>query len=248
MAQIGIDAKVGPGHRWASPVAIRRTKSLTCPGTSSGKSKLYQVGAYAAYAAGKLEADAQVAYIGGDIDATKTLSAGTGATYIGGTSLAYTKAHAVKGVATVGYNFGADDVLIVPYVGVDVLSGHVNAFEENGLGVLDLTVDQIVANRTDVLAGIRLASMTGMIRPYLNATYRYVASGANNRVVNGYFNGNPADAVSVNAIAASRSQGEVDAGVSMNLAKNASIRVSYHGLYGSDATSHGAMAGFTLGF
>jgi outer membrane autotransporter protein len=216
-------------------------------GNSSGKSKSWQAGAYIGYAMGHLRLNAQAAYVHGNIDATKSVLAGSGITLIQGTAVASTKGNVFKGIATVGYDVGGDQFTFQPYVGIDVTSGHVNGFTETGMGALNLTVDQIKADRTDLMVGARLAANMGTITPYANLAYRYDLSDHPGRV-SGYFNGVSSAAFTVSTIGSDRSVFDVDAGLSAKVGTNASLFFGYQGSFRSDQDSHGVNGGLRLSF
>ena len=216
-------------------------------GNSSGKSKSWQVGGYMGYNSGALHLDAQVAYVTGDITASKAVAAGSGATLIQGTALASTKGNLVKGVATLGYNMGGAKITFMPFVGVDFVSGHINGFTETGMGTLNLTVNQIDAKRTDLLVGARFAAPTGTISPYLNVTYRYNLDD-NARTATAYFNGVSSAPFTVSAIGSGRSVFDVDAGISAKIGSGATLFVGYQGTFRNDLDSHGVNGGVRLSF
>ena len=216
-------------------------------GNSKGKSKSYQVGGYMGYSSGAVHFDAQLAYISGDITATKSVNAGSGATLIQGTAGASTKGHLFKGIATVGYNLGTGNLTFEPFVGIDYVSGHVNGFAETGLGTLNLTVRDIEAKRTDLVVGARFAASTGSIRPYANVTYRYNLDDKPS-VVTGYFNGVSTAPFTVSAIGSGRSAFDVNAGISANIGTGASVFLGYQGTFRNDLNSHGVNGGFRLSF
>jgi fibronectin-binding autotransporter adhesin len=216
-------------------------------GNSKGKSKSYQVGGYMGYGAGPLHLDAQLAYISGDITATKSVNAGSGATLIQGTAGASTKGHLFKGIATVGYNLGGGNLTFEPFVGIDFVSGHINGFTEIGMGTLNLTVRDIEAKRTGLVVGARFAASTGSIRPYANVTYRYNVDD-NPSVVTGYFNGVSTAPFTVSAIGSGRSAFDVDAGISAQIGTGASVFLGYQGTFRNDLDSHGVNGGLRFSF
>ena len=216
-------------------------------GNSKGKSKSYQVGGYMGYSSGAVHFDAQLAYISGDITATKSVNAGSGATLIQGTAGASTKGHLFKGIATVGYNLGSGNLTFEPFVGIDYVSGHVNGFTETGMGTLNLTVRDIEAKRTDLVVGARFAASTGSIRPYANVTYRYNLDD-NPSLVTGYFNGVSTAPFTVSAIGSGRSAFDVDAGISAQIGTGASVFLGYQGTFRNDLDSHGVNGGLRFSF
>jgi len=216
-------------------------------GNASGDSKSWQVGGYASLAAGKIRADAQVAYIDGSIDSTKLISASSGPSLISGEASASTSGNLFKGILTLGYDAGSGNLSLVPFVGVDFTSGKIDGFTESGMGALSLTVDDIDADRTDVLAGVKLSANADNVMPYLNATYRYRVNG-NSRDVTAYFNDNPPTTFTVSALNSGRSQVDFDAGIGIALGSSARAFVGYQGMFRSDLNSHGAYAGISFSF
>lgn len=216
-------------------------------GNSSGKSESWQAGGYISYSADALHIDGQVAYISGDITATKLVNAGSGVTLIQGTAGASTTGNMFKGVLTVGYDFGGESFTFQPYVGVDFSSGKVNGFTESGMGILDLTIADIEADRTDLVIGARMAAPMGSVSPYLNASYRYDLTD-HPGTVTGYFNGVSSAPFTVAAIGSGRSAIEVDAGISVSIGSTAGLYVAYQGSFRNDRDSHGVSAGLRLSF
>ena len=217
-------------------------------GNASGKDKSFQIGGYAAINAGKLGADLQLAYISGDITANKSINAGSGVSLITGTATAATKGNLFKAIGTVGYDMGSSSIAFHPYVGIDFTSGHINGFTEGGTtGVLQTTVNRIDAGKTDLMVGFKVSAKLGKITPYANVAYRYRLS-SNSRNVTGYYNAIPSDAFTVSAITPSKSQGNVDAGLSFAAGKSASIFVGYQGTFRSDVTNHGVNGGVRVNF
>ena len=214
---------------------------------SAGKSKSWQVGGYMGYGSGPLHFNAQVAYITGNITATKLVAAGSGFNLIQGTAAVDTKGHLFKGIATVGYNVGGASLTFEPYVGIDFTSGRINGFTETGMGTLNLTVRDIEAKRTDLVVGARFAAPTGSIVPYANVAYRYNLND-NPSVVTGYFNGVSSAPFTVSAIGSGRSAFDVDVGISAKIGTGASVFVGYQGTFRNDLNSHGANGGVRISF
>lgn len=216
-------------------------------GNSAGKSESWQAGGYISYSADALHIDGQVAYISGDITATKLVNAGSGVTLIQGAAGASTSGNLFKGVLTVGYDFGGESFTFQPYVGVEFASGKVNGFTESGMGILDLTIADIEADRTDLVIGARMAAPMGSVSPYLNASYRYDLTD-HPGTVTGYFNGVSSAPFTVAAIGSGRSAIEVDAGISVDIGSTAGLFVAYQGSFRNDRDSHGVSAGLRLSF
>ncbi|MBS3928629.1 MAG: autotransporter domain-containing protein [Sphingomonadaceae bacterium] len=216
-------------------------------GNSAGKSKSWQVGGYVGYAADKLHVNAQVAYVSGDITATKVVSGGSGQTLISGIATASTKGDLFKGVLTLGYDMGGEKFTFVPYVGVNFASGQVNGFTEAGMGALNLTVNQINAKRTDLVVGARIAAPMGSISPYLNVAYRYDVN-ENPGSVSAYFNGVTGGTFTVSTIGSGRSVIDVNAGLSAKIGGSAGVFVGYQGSFRNDLNSHGVNGGIRLSF
>ena len=216
-------------------------------GNSAGKSKSWQIGGYLGYSMGKLNIDGQVAYVSGDITASKSVLAGSGATLIQGSAGADTDGHVFKGVLTLGYQFGGETFSFEPFVGINLTSGKVNGFTETGMGALNLTVNDIKADRTDLVLGARLAAPMGSVAPYLNVTYRYDLSDHPGSVT-GYFNGVTGAPFTVSSIASGRSAFDVDAGLSAKIGGSAKIFVGYQGTFRNDIDAHGINGGLSLSF
>ncbi len=214
---------------------------------SAGKSKSWQVGGYMGYGSGPLHFNAQVAYITGNITATKLVAAGSGFNLIQGTAAVDTNGHLFKGIATVGYNVGGASLTFEPYVGIDFTSGRINGFTETGMGTLNLTVRDIEAKRTDLVVGARFAAPTGSIVPYANVAYRYNLND-NPSVVTGYFNGVSSAPFTVSAIGSGRSAFDVDAGISAKIGTGASVFLGYQGTFRNDLNSHGVNGGVRISF
>lgn len=216
-------------------------------GNSTGKNTSWQIGGYIGYSNDALHIDGQVAYISGDITASKVVNAGSGLTLIQGTAGVDTKANLFKGVLTVGYDFGGEKFTFQPYVGVDFSTGKVDGFQESGMGVLNLTIADIDADRTDLVIGARMAAPMGSVSPFVNASYRYDLKDRQ-AVVTGYFNGVSSAPFTVAAIGSGRSAFEVDAGLSAEIGSTAGLFVAYQGSFRNDRDSHGVSAGLRLSF
>lgn len=216
-------------------------------GNSTGKNTSWQIGGYIGYSNDALHIDGQVAYISGDITASKVVNAGSGLTLIQGTAGVDTKANLFKGVLTVGYDFGGEKFTFQPFVGIDFSTGKVDGFQESGMGVLNLTIADIDADRTDLVIGARMAAPMGSVSPFVNASYRYDLKDRQ-AVVTGYFNGVSSAPFTVAAIGSGRSAFEVDAGLSAEIGSTAGLFVAYQGSFRNDRDSHGVSAGLRLSF
>ncbi len=216
-------------------------------GNSSGKSKSWQIGGYAGYVSGGFRIDGQVAYISGDITATKAVNAGSGLTLIQGTAGVDTTGDVVKGSITAGYDLGGESFTFTPYAGIEYANGKVKGFTETGMGALGLTVNDIEADRTDLVVGARLGANLGTVRPFLNASYRYDLEDHPGTVA-AYFNGVSAAPFSVAAIGMGRSAVEVDAGLSAGIGSSVNVFAAYQGAFRNDRDSHGVSAGIRMAF
>ncbi len=212
-------------------------------GNSSGDAKGWQAGVYGAYKAGPISADVQLAYVQSDMSAVREINAGT----IARTANADSKGDAWRAMGTLGYDFGSEGTIIRPFIGVDYTNGEVKGFTETGAGAADLTVGKIKADQTALLAGIELAGHMGGFSPYGRLTYRYLTDD-NGRDITGFFNGNAASVFTVSGISQSKSQFNVDAGLSFALGTNASIFAGYQGSFRDDLTRHGVNGGVRVGF
>ncbi len=243
---VGVDFGTGP-LRFGVAGGYSEDEVTYLGGNSAGKDKSWQVGGYMGYSSGAMHLNAQLAYITGNITASKLVNAGSGANQIQGTASADTDGHLFKGVATIGYNVGGDKLTFEPFVGIDFTSGHVNGFTETGMGTLNLTVADIEAKRTDLVIGARFAAPTGSIMPYANVTYRYNLND-NPAIVTGYFNGVSSAPFTVSAIGSGRSVVDVDAGISARIGTGASVFVGYQGTFRNDLNSHGVNGGLRVSF
>ena len=243
---IGVDFGSGP-VRFGVAGGYSEDEVTYLGNNSAGKSKSWQVGGYMGYGSGPLHFNAQLAYITGNITATKLVAAGSGFNLIQGTAAVDTNGHLFKGIATVGYNVGGASLTFEPYVGIDFTSGRINGFTETGMGTLNLTVRDIEAKRTDLVVGARFAAPTGSIVPYANVAYRYNLND-NPSVVTGYFNGVSSAPFTVSAIGSGRSAFDVDVGVSAKIGTGASVFVGYQGTFRNDLNSHGANGGVRISF
>ena len=216
-------------------------------GNSSGKSKSWQVGGYAGYANSGFRVDGQIAYISGDITASKAVAAGSGVTLIQGTAGVDTNGDVIKGSITVGYDLGGDRFTFTPYAGIDYSNGKVKGFTETGMGALGLTVADIQTDRTDLVVGARLGTDLGSVRPFVNASYRYDLED-HPGAVTAYVNGVSTTSFTVSAIGMGRSAVEVDAGLSAKIGSNVDLYAAYQGAFRNDRDSHGVSAGIRLAF
>ena len=212
-------------------------------GNASGDSKSWQAGVYGNYDWGKLGAGLQVAYIDGRFTSTKSVVAGT----VNRVAAAKFNGNLIKVVGNIGYNAGNENTVIRPFVAIDYTSGSVKGFTETGAGAANLTVAKIDADDTDLLVGIRLETKAGAITPYGRLAYRYQI-GNQNRNITGLFNGNAGSAFTVSGIEPSKSQFDVDAGLSVAVGKGGAVFAGYQGSYRSDLTRHGGSVGFRFGF
>ncbi|TXH25628.1 MAG: autotransporter domain-containing protein, partial [Elusimicrobia bacterium] len=239
---IGVDFASG-SLAYGLAAGYSQAKVDFATGTSHGKSKGWQIGGYADYSAGQVSANVQVAYVNGNIDATRTISVG-GAVR---TASASTDGHLFRVVGTLGYDLGQDGNRIRPFVGVDFSDGQVNSFTETGANAASLNVNRISANRTDVLAGLDLVFKTGSLTPYARAAYRYRANSKSGSVT-ANFAGNAGSAFTVVTETAGRSEVDVDAGLSMAIGKSASASIGYQGAFRNDVNRHGVAAQLSFGF
>ncbi|WP_186728909.1 autotransporter outer membrane beta-barrel domain-containing protein [Sphingomonas panacisoli] len=213
-------------------------------GTSNGKEKSWQAGGYVGYNPGNgVGADLQLAYINGDIDATRSIAV-AGSTRIAAGS---TSGNLFKAVGTVGYDFGKDGSKIRPFVGVDYSTGNLKAFSETGANAANLNVARIDADRTDLLVGVDVALKAGTITPYARAAYRY-RTDDKNTAITASFNGVGGSAFTVTSAGAGQSQVDVDAGVSVAIGKGGAFSVGYQGSFRNDRDRHGVSAQLSFGF
>jgi fibronectin-binding autotransporter adhesin len=212
-------------------------------GNAGGDSKTWQAGAYLNYNAGSFSANLQVAYVDGDFDATRIMSAGS----ISRVADADFGGNLWKIVGTVGYNGVTGGLTFRPFVGIDYSNGKVDSFTETGAGAANLTVASIDADGTDLLVGIDLAGTSGGLTPYGRLTYRYELD-SNDRAITALFNGAAGTAFTVSGVEPGKSQFDIDAGVSYGIGTNVSIFAGYQGTIRKDLNRHGISGGLRFGF
>jgi fibronectin-binding autotransporter adhesin len=211
-------------------------------GTSHGKGNSWQVGAYVDYAAGPIDFDLQASYSHGKYTNARTINVAT----IARTASARFSGNLFKVIGTLGYNADMGSTTLRPFVGFDFSDGKIKSFTETGAGALNLTVAQIDAKRTDLMAGFDLGSKTAHgIAPYARVAYRYDLKD-HNRGVSALFNGNPATAFTVTGVRPGRSELDVDAGLSFGISPGSSVFAGYEGTFRKDLRSHGVSAGFRI--
>ncbi len=212
-------------------------------GNSKGHSNSWQVGGYAGYTAGNVDADLQLAYSEGSFGVNKSIVVAT----IDRATMASFNGDLFKAVGTVGYNASLADMSIRPFIGVDFDSGNTKAFTETGAGALDLTVGKINVDKTNLMLGIDLIpSLTGL-SPYGSLTYLYdVDNKARN--ISAFFNGNAASAFTVSGVKPDQSEFDIDAGLAYATSANMSLYVGYQGAYRSDLNRNGVSAGLKINF
>jgi len=212
-------------------------------GNSKGHSNSWQVGGYAGYTAGNVDADLQLTYSEGSFGVNKSIVVAT----IDRATMASFNGDLFKAVGTVGYNASLADMSIRPFIGVDFDSGNTKAFTETGAGALDLTVGKINVDKTNLMLGIDLIpSLTGL-SPYGSLTYLYdVDNKARN--ISAFFNGNAASAFTVSGVKPDQSEFDIDAGLAYATSANMSLYVGYQGAYRSDLNRNGVSAGLKINF
>lgn len=241
-AALGVDFKAG-GLLVGGAVGYSKADIDYGLGNFSGDSKSWQAGVYGSYGWGKLDADLQVAYVDGDFSSTRSIVAGTA----GRVAVASFNGNLLKVLGTIGYNAGGENTTIQPFIGVDFTNGKVKGFTETGGGAASLSVARIDADDTDVLVGVHLAAKAGGITPYGRLAYRYQLD-SQNREITGLLNGNAASAFTVSGVDPSKSQFDVDAGISIALGERASLNAGYQGSFRGDLSRHGGSVGIRFGF
>ncbi|HUK33305.1 MAG TPA: autotransporter domain-containing protein, partial [Vicinamibacterales bacterium] len=212
-------------------------------GNSKGHSNSWQVGGYAGFTEGQIDADLQIAYADGSFGATKSIVV---ATIARGTTASF-NGNLFKVVGTVGYNASLSDFTVRPFIGVDYDSGNTSQFTEAGAGAADLTVGKINMDKTNLMLGIDLIpSLTGL-SPYGRLAYLYDADNKA-RNISAFFNGNPATAFTVSGVRPDQSEFDIDAGLAYATSANMSLYVGYQGTYRSDMNRNGVSAGLKINF
>lgn len=216
----------------------------------TGNDNAYQIGAYGGLTFGPLTANAQLTYQLGNMQATKAITIGTGATLGTATRTANASAneHLLTGTATLGAKLVAAGVAVTPFVGIETQQGSIKGFTETNAGSADLTVGSISANRTDLLAGATLTASKGHFRPYVRGTYRSLIGTAPSSAVTAYFNADPTTSFTVNGLSAAKHETDVDAGVNIVFDDEGGLFIGYQGTFRDDMTNHGVAAGIRLEF
>ncbi len=214
-------------------------------GGLTGTDSSFQIGVYGGLSAGHLKADLQLDYINGSISTSKLLTLNTSTR----TATASSSANLFKAVGTLAYNLGNTDNKFQPFVGIDYLKGKINGFTEAGAATADLTVNSLTADRTDVLVGIDYARLTGTIKPYIHADYRYNLTTPNAQIT-AFFAADPSSTpFTVTGTTASRSQEDLNVGVRFAADDDGSyFFLGYQGIFRSGLTSHGVNAGLFVAF
>jgi outer membrane autotransporter protein len=147
-----------------------------------------------------------------------------------------TSGHEWKFVSTAGYSFDLGGMKLRPFIGIDYTTGKLDGFTEVGAGALNLTVDNISADRADMMLGLDLrANPNAQISPYGQLTWRHNLDSQHDRVT-AVFNGDPASLFSVSAVTPRNDQIDVDAGVNFQANPNLAIFAGYQGPSGRIST------------
>jgi autotransporter-associated beta strand protein len=241
-AALGVDFKAG-GILIGGVVGYSKADINYSLGNAGGSSKSWQAGVYGNRSWGKLDAGLQVAYVDGDFSSTKSIVAGA----VNRVAAASFSGNLLKVIGTLGYNAGGENTTIRPFVGIDFASGKVKSFAETGAGAASLSVARIDADDTDLLVGVRLATKASGFTPYGRLAYRYQVDGPN-RGITGSLNGNAGSAFTVSGVDPSKSQFDVDAGVSIAVGHGGTLFAAYQGSFRGDLTRHGGSVGIRFGF
>jgi outer membrane autotransporter protein len=213
-------------------------------GNSNGHANSWQIGGYANYTDGAIDADLQLAYVDGSNHAVRGIDVGT----ILREADAKFGGNLFKVVGTVGYDANLDSLSLRPFIGVDYMSGNTNSFTEHGAGSADLTVGEIDADKTNLLIGVDLIpSMSDELTPYGRLAYAYDVNG-DRRNISAFFAGDPGSAFNVSGVRPSQSEFDIDAGLKYNFMPGASAFVGYQGALRGDLNQNGVVAGITIAF
>jgi outer membrane protein OmpA-like peptidoglycan-associated protein len=212
-------------------------------GNSKGHSNSWQVGGYAGFTDGQVNADLQVAYADGSFGATKSIIVAT----VNRATAASFDGNLFKVVGTVGYNASLADFTVRPFIGIDYDSGNTSSFTETGAGAADLTVGKINLDKTNLMLGIDLIPALTGLSPYGRLAYLYDADNKA-RNISAFFDGNPATAFTVSGVRPDQSEFDIDAGLAYAASDDMSFYVGYQGTYRSDVNRNGVSAGLTIRF
>lgn len=233
----------GPNHVYGAAVNLSWDKLKYAPGNLNGTNRDYAVAAYAGKNFGPLHLTGIASYHMGKVSATKIITIGSyvrNATASVGEDL-------FKATGKVGFELKANGWTAEPFVGIDFNKGKIKGFTETGAGAANLTVNSISADRTEWLAGVSLIRSKGMLRPYVNATYRSKITGAGNTVT-AIMNGQADTQFTVTGLAQGNSQVDTNVGVNFVFDDAGALFVGYQGTYRSDYMAHGINLGIRLEF
>jgi uncharacterized protein YhjY with autotransporter beta-barrel domain len=234
----------GPHHVLGLAGTVSWSNLDYAPGTLTGTNHLYGIDAYGGIELGPIHLNGQLAADFGHLGANKTMVIGS----VTRSADASASEILFKATGTAGFDVNAGDLLLTPFVGIDFMKGHISGFTETNAGAADLTVSEISADRTDLLAGASLAKNTGSFRPYIKAVYRSAIGNAGDNSVTAYLNGDSSTSFTVAAVGASRHEIDADAGINFVFDDAGSLFVGYQGTMRSSYSAHGINAGIRLEF
>lgn len=210
----------------------------------TGKNRMSAIAAYGRLDVGPLDLAGQIAGDFGSLNAVRTLTAGSTTTTLD----AATKEHLFKATGTAGFALKADGFRIEPFAGIDWMTGRVNGFTETNSLVADLAVSPISLRRSDLLLGLDLSRDTGIVRPYVHATYRSQMGSGGDSTVTAAIQGITASTFTVAGTPAARRQLDADAGVNLVWDDSGSLFFGYEGTMASGHNAHGIDVGLRLAF
>jgi len=129
------------------------------------------------------------------------------------------------------------------------MKGKVKSFTESGaLTAAELTVGEMKADRTDLIAGASLTRSHGVFRPYGRVTYRTKLGSSNNANVSAYFDGLSGNGFTVTANPEGKHEIDADAGINWVFDDAGSLFVGYQGTIRNKFQSHGINFGIRIEF
>jgi len=233
----------GPRHVYGAAFHVSWDKLTNGNAALTGTNRVYAIALYGAQNFGPVRLSGQLAYNNGKASTNKALTIGDYSRTAAGSA----NENLLKATLTAGFNVNLKGWTLQPFAGVDFSKGKISGFTETGAGALNLTVNGIKADRTDILAGVSLTRATGMWRPYLKATYRNQQSGGDT-VVAALMNGDATTAFTVAGLSKAKNEIDVNSGLNVMFDDAGSLFIGYQGTYRANYQSHGINAGIRLEF
>ena len=213
-------------------------------GNSDGHEKSWQAGLYGGWQGGPWNADFQLDYAHGSVNASRSIDVAT----VIRQAHASTSGHLWKFIGTAGYDFDLGFGALRPFVGFDYTSGKLDGFTETGAGAANLTVGSIDAKRFDGMIGLDLkANPNSSISPYGRLVWRHNFNKQHDEI-HAIFNGEPDTAFTVSAVTPAKNEVDADLGINFQVNPSLAIYAGYEGSFRKDLHQNGFSAGLSYSF